>query len=108
MTRLEAIRPRSDTCPYRSSTMDGSRRIACIIASSRSIGSSVSGSFASSKIAPNGVGSTANMPATAPPIPQPNQTMFVSEVFYNYKPATPIGQLLNFRMTNALYDAAFF
>ena len=48
------------------------------------------------------------MPATAVPIPQSNQTMFVSEVFYSYKPATPIGKLLNFNMTNALYDAAFF
>jgi Flp pilus assembly protein TadG len=63
---------------------------------------------APSKVAPNGVGSTANMPATAVPIPQTNQTMFVSEVFYKYKPATPIGQLLNFNMTNTLYDAAYF
>ena len=61
-----------------------------------------------SKVAPNGLGSTPNMPATAVPIPQSNQTMFVSEVFYSYKPATPIGKLLNFNMTNALYDAAFF
>jgi Flp pilus assembly protein TadG len=63
---------------------------------------------APSKIAPLGVGSTANMPVTAVPIPQTNQTMFVSEVFYKYKPATPIGQLLNFNMTNTLYDAAYF
>src|ERR1017187_6442173 len=63
---------------------------------------------APSKIAPLGVGSTANMPVTAVPIPQTNQTMFVSEVYYSYKPATPIGKLLNFNMTNTLYDAAFF
>ena len=63
---------------------------------------------APSKVAPNGIGSTANMPVTAVPIPQTNQTMFVSEVFYKYKPATPIGQLLNFNLTNTLYDAAYF
>ena len=62
-----------------------------------------------SKVAPGGVGSTTpNMPVTAVQIPQTNQTMFVSEVYYNYKPATPIGKLLNFNMTNALYDAAYF
>ncbi len=61
-----------------------------------------------SKVAPGGIGSTPTMPVTAVPIPQTNQTMFVSEVFYKYKPATPIGQLLNFNMTNTLYDAAYF
>lgn len=48
--------------------------------------------------------------ATAPgALPQPNQTTFVAEVFYAFKPATPIGQLLNYGMTNApLYDVAYF
>ena len=65
---------------------------------------------APSKVAPNGIG----QPATGMPntggvqIPQTNQTMFVSEVYYKYKPATPIGQLLNFNLTNTLYDAAYF
>jgi Flp pilus assembly protein TadG len=63
---------------------------------------------ATSRIAPGGIGSTPNMPATAVQIPQTNQTMFISEVFYNYQPATPIGKLLNFNMTNNLYDVAFF
>ncbi len=62
----------------------------------------------SSKVAPSGIGSTPKMPVTTVQIPQSNQTMFVSEVYYKYKPATPIGQLLNFNMTNALYDASFF
>jgi Flp pilus assembly protein TadG len=61
-----------------------------------------------SKVAPGGLGSTPNMPVTAVQIPQTNQTMYVSEVFYSYKPVTPIGRLLNFTMTNTLYDAAFF
>jgi Flp pilus assembly protein TadG len=67
--------------------------------------------LADSRVAPGGVGSTTpNMPSTptAVQIPQTNQTMFVSEVYYNYKAATPIGRLLNFNMTNALYDAAYF
>ena len=61
-----------------------------------------------SKVGPGGIGSTPTMPVTAVQIPQSNQTMFVSEVYYSYKPATPIGQLLSFNMTNALYDAAYF
>jgi Flp pilus assembly protein TadG len=61
-----------------------------------------------SKVAPGGIGSTPTMPATPVQIPQSNQTMFVSEVFYTYQAATPIGKLLNFNMTNALYDAAYF
>jgi Flp pilus assembly protein TadG len=61
-----------------------------------------------SKVAPGGIGSAPNMPVTAVQIPQSNQTMYVSEVFYTYQAATPIGKLLNFNMTNALYDAAYF
>jgi Flp pilus assembly protein TadG len=64
---------------------------------------------APSKIAPDGVGHpAAHMPTTPVAIPQTNQTAFVSEVFYSYQPATPIGRLLNFTMTNTLYDAAIF
>jgi Flp pilus assembly protein TadG len=63
---------------------------------------------APSRIAPNGVGSTPTMPATAVQIPQTNQTVFVSEVYYKYQAATPIGRLLNFNMTNTLYDVAYF
>jgi Flp pilus assembly protein TadG len=62
-----------------------------------------------SKVAPDGVGDTPpTMPPTPVQVPQSNQTMFVSEVFYSYRAATPIGKLLNFNMTNALYDAAYF
>jgi Flp pilus assembly protein TadG len=63
---------------------------------------------APSKIAPGGIGSIATMPPTAVQIPQTNQIAFVSEVYYSYQPVTPIGRLLNFTMTNALYDAAIF
>jgi Flp pilus assembly protein TadG len=63
---------------------------------------------APSRVAPGGVGSTVTTPFTTFQVPQTNQTMFVSEVFYKYQAATPIGQLLNFNMTNTLYDAAYF
>lgn len=41
-------------------------------------------------------------------IPQPNQTMFVTEVFYSYRPVTPLGKLLSFNMPTNLYDVAYF
>jgi Flp pilus assembly protein TadG len=58
-----------------------------------------------------GVGNPATMPklATDPTaIPQPNQTAYVTEVFYNFQSATPIGKLLNFTLPPQLYDAAYF
>jgi Flp pilus assembly protein TadG len=42
-------------------------------------------------------------------LPQPNQTTYVAEIYYSFKPTTPIGQLINISMTNApLYDVAYF
>ena len=42
-------------------------------------------------------------------LPQSNQTAFVAEVFYAFKPTTPIGNLINISMTNGpLYDVAYF
>ncbi len=62
-----------------------------------------------SKISQTGViGTTAIVPNYTVQVPQSNQTMYVSEVFYSFQPATPIGKILNFTMTNALYDAAYF
>jgi Flp pilus assembly protein TadG len=62
--------------------------------------------------------STINMPAvgaakTANAVPQSNQTTFVAEIFYNFSPATPLGNVLvgglkGFTVTNQLYDAAYF
>ncbi|HVM61749.1 MAG TPA: TadE family protein [Verrucomicrobiae bacterium] len=50
---------------------------------------------------------------TANAVPQSNQTTFVAEVFYNFRPATPLGNVLvgglrGFTVTNQLYDAAYF
>jgi Flp pilus assembly protein TadG len=57
-----------------------------------------------------GVGTdvTSTMPSTAVPIPQPSQTVYVTEVFYTFQAATPVGQLLNFSLPTQLYDVAYF
>jgi Flp pilus assembly protein TadG len=57
-----------------------------------------------------GSGVTMPLVATAPgALPQPNQTAYVAEIYYAFKPTTPIGRLINISMTNApLYDVAYF
>ena len=56
----------------------------------------------------NGVGNPGNVPKTAVAIPQPNQTVYVTEVFCSYQPVTPIGKLLNLVMPSTVYDVAYF
>ena len=58
-----------------------------------------------------GVGSTATLPAAAQSaIPQSGQTLFITEVFYSFAPATPIGALTNsaISMPSTLYNSAYF
>lgn len=56
-----------------------------------------------------GTGTFASMPVTtSPQIPQTNQTMFVTEVFYSFVPITPVGKLLKITLPSQLYDAAYF
>ena len=74
---------------------------------------------APSKVAPNGVGSpvtinTGNapggtgLPQTSPQVPYGHNTMYVTEVYYRFKPASPLGGLVKYVMTNQLYDVAYF
>jgi Flp pilus assembly protein TadG len=64
---------------------------------------SVSG--ASSKVV---VGGVPVLPATTPAIPPPNQTIYVTEVFYPFTPITPIGKFMTIVFPPTLYDVAYF
>ena len=67
---------------------------------------SAGGISASSKV--GAIGGPATLPATAFTIPQSNQYLYVTEVFYSYAPITPIGKLLSITLPTQLYDAAYF
>lgn len=55
------------------------------------------------------VGGNATIPQTNPQIPQLNQTVYVTEVYYAYAPITPIGQLISgLVLPTKLYDVAYF
>jgi TadE-like protein len=68
---------------------------------------SAGGIPASSRIG-TGVGNPATLPPAAAPILQLNQTIFVTEVFYQYQPVTPIGKLMKANLPATLYDVAYF
>jgi Flp pilus assembly protein TadG len=55
-----------------------------------------------------GVGSSATMPPSADAMLQSGETIYVTEVFYAYKPITPIGNLMTIIMPSTLYESAFF
>ncbi len=70
-------------------------------------GQSSLGGIAASSHVGNVIGGTATVPASA--APQPNQTMYVTEVFYSFQAITPIGNFLsNTFLPSQLYDAAYF
>lgn len=52
------------------------------------------------------LGGKASLPAAA--MPQNNQTVYVTEVFYKYDTITPLGKLLVVVIPAELYDAAYY
>jgi len=65
---------------------------------------SLGGISQNSKIG-NRVGSRATIPAAAITMLQPNQTIFITEVFYSFHPVTP---MLHNALPSTLYQAAYF
>jgi len=55
-----------------------------------------------------GVGSTANIPSAAQQMMQPGQTIYITEVYYNYQPITPVASMLNLVMPSTFYQVAYF
>lgn len=56
----------------------------------------------------NGVGNTATVPSSAAALLAPNQTIYITEVFYSYQPITPLKNLLKLALPATLYQAAYF
>jgi Flp pilus assembly protein TadG len=54
------------------------------------------------------VGQSATLPITSPSLSQPNYTVYVAEIYYKFKPITPIGSLLRVAIPTNLYDVAYF
>lgn len=54
------------------------------------------------------VTSLATLPATTPTIPQPGSTIYVTEIYSQFSPITPLGAFVNFAMPSTLYDIAYF
>jgi len=54
------------------------------------------------------IGSTAKVTTAATTMLQPGQTIYITEVFYTYKPITPIGNFIKMVMPSTLYEAAYF
>lgn len=56
----------------------------------------------------SGVGTMATIPPSAAAMLQVGQTIYITEVFYTFKPITPISALLNIVMPSTFYQAAYF
>jgi hypothetical protein len=69
--------------------------------------SSLGGTTNTSKIG-TVVGSTAKLPTTAKTMVQAGQTIYITEVYFTYKPITPIGNFVKMVLPSTLYEAAYF
>jgi Flp pilus assembly protein TadG len=45
---------------------------------------------------------------SADSLPQPGQTAYVTEVYYQYQPLTPVGKIISAVLPSPLYDVAYF
>ncbi|MGA3128742.1 MAG: hypothetical protein ABSD13_18770 [Candidatus Korobacteraceae bacterium] len=70
-------------------------------------GQTSSGNYTASSKVGSGVGNGATLPATGTGIPL-NGTVYVTEVFNQYSPITPLGSYVNLTLPSTLYDAAYF
>ncbi len=55
-----------------------------------------------------GVGTIATLPAAAAAMLQAGQTIYITEVFYNYQAITPMAKLVKIVMPSTLYQVAYF
>jgi len=56
----------------------------------------------------SGIGKSAAMPASATPVLQAGETIYVTEVYYAFTPVTPIGRFLKLSLASNLYESAYF
>ena len=54
------------------------------------------------------IGNRANLPPSTAAMLAPGQTIYVTEIFYSYKPLTPIANLLHIVLPSTLYEVAYF
>ena len=59
-------------------------------------------------VANNATASKATVPSAANQELQNGQTIYITEVYYNYNPITPIGNLMTITMPSTLYQVAYF
>lgn len=55
-----------------------------------------------------GIGNTATLSPAEQSMLQSGQSIYVAEVFYSFRPVTPIGNLLKVALPSTLYEAAYF